>query len=229
MASRGSLPSFHHDGVFLDDSDEQNDADQSDDAEFRAAEEQRENRAHASRGKRGENRDGMNVAFVQNAKHDVHCDHRGQDQDGLIRKGSEEGRRCPLKRSLDAGRHIQFPLPTVDGVDGIAQGGTRRQVERKSDHGKLALMVQSERCFTGIEVREGAERHLRAIRGFDVNILQRFGILLKLRIDFHDDVILVQLREDGGDLALAESVVKRVVNVRRKNAESRCGVPVDGE
>ncbi len=33
----------HHDGVLLDDTDEKNDADESDDAEFRAAEEKREN------------------------------------------------------------------------------------------------------------------------------------------------------------------------------------------
>ena len=37
----------HHDGVFLDDTDEQDNSDQRDDAEFRAAEQQRENRADA--------------------------------------------------------------------------------------------------------------------------------------------------------------------------------------
>ena len=42
-------------------------------------------------------------------------------------------------------------------------------------------------------------------------------------------MILVELREDGGDLALAESVVQRVVNVRRKNAKAGGGVAVDGE
>src|SRR5258708_7543289 len=37
----------HHDGIFLDDADEQDNSDQRDDAEFRAAEKQRENRANA--------------------------------------------------------------------------------------------------------------------------------------------------------------------------------------
>src|SRR6266699_3239237 len=40
----------HHDGVFLDDADEQDDANQRDDAEFRAAQEQGENRANAGGG-----------------------------------------------------------------------------------------------------------------------------------------------------------------------------------
>jgi len=58
---------------------------------------------------------------------------------------------------------------------------------------------------------------------------QRIGILLELRIDFHDHVILVELGKDCGDLALAKGIVERVVNVGRKNAEARSGVAVDGE
>ena len=58
-----------------------------------------------------------------------------------------------------------------------------------------------------------------------VDVFQRVGILLELRIDFQDHVVLVQLREDGGDLALAEGVVERVVDVRgvmpRREAVSR--------
>ena len=57
-----------------------------------ASEQQREDRAHARRGQRGENRDRVNVAFVQHAQHDVDGDERGQDQDRLV------GERC-FKRS----------------------------------------------------------------------------------------------------------------------------------
>ena len=68
-----------------------------------------------------------------------------------------------------------------------------------------------------------------AKRGADVNALERIGILLELRIDFQDDVILVELSEDGRDLALAEGVVKGVVDVGGENAEARSGVAVDGQ
>ena len=55
------------------------------------------------------------------------------------------------------------------------------------------------------------------------------GILLELRIDLQNDVILIELREDGGDLALAESVVKGVINVRRKDTQTRGRIAIDGE
>jgi len=40
-------------------------------------------------------------------------------------------------------------------------------------------------------------------------------------------VVLIELREDGGDLALSKRVVQGIVNVRRKNAEARRGVAVN--
>ena len=41
------------------------------------------------------------------------------------------------------------------------------------------------------------------------------------------DVILVELREHGRDLALAEGVVERVVDMCGRDAEARSGVAVD--
>ena len=42
-------------------------------------------------------------------------------------------------------------------------------------------------------------------------------------------MILIQLREDGGDLTLAIGVVERVVDVRRKNAQARSSIAVNHE
>ena len=42
-------------------------------------------------------------------------------------------------------------------------------------------------------------------------------------------MILIELRENGGDLALTEGVVERVVNIGGKNAEARSSVTIDGE
>ncbi len=48
-------------------------------------------------------------------------------------------------------------------------------------------------------------------------------------IDFQDDAILIELGIDGGDLALAEGVVERVVDIRGENTEAGGGVAVDDE
>ena len=51
--------------------------------ELRVREHQRQQRAHARRRQRGENGDGMNVAFVEDAEHEVNRNERGGDQEGL--------------------------------------------------------------------------------------------------------------------------------------------------
>src|SRR5207253_4881923 len=58
----------HHDGVLLDDTDEQNDADESDQGKIVADNDQSEQGAHAGGGQRRKNSDGMDVTFVENAK-----------------------------------------------------------------------------------------------------------------------------------------------------------------
>ena len=171
----------------------------------------------------------MDVTLVQNAENNVNGDHRGENQDWLVRERAEEGGRRALKRGLDAWRHVQFLLGALDGVDGVAQGGVRSQIEGKRDHGKLALVIQGQRRSARIEMRECAEGNLCAVGRFHVNVFQGVRILLELRIHLEDNVILIELRKDGGDLALAEGVVKRVINVRRQNAQAGSGVAIDGE
>ena len=106
---------------------------------------ERENRAHAGRGKRGKNRNRMDVTFIQNTENDVNGQERRENQQRLIRERPEKCRSRALERGLQAWRHIQFLLHTVDGVDGVAQGRARREVEGNGDDRKLALMVQRER------------------------------------------------------------------------------------
>ena len=70
----------HHDGVLLYDSDQQNDSDQADHAEIVSGDDQRQQCADSGRGQCGKNRNGVNVAFVQNSEHDIDGDNRGHDQ-----------------------------------------------------------------------------------------------------------------------------------------------------
>src|SRR5262252_657833 len=51
----------------------------------------------------------------------------------------------------------------------------------------------------------GAERHLRAVRGAHVESRHRLRALLEARVHLEDDVVLVELGEDGRHLPLAES------------------------
>ena len=50
---------------------------------------------------------------------------------------------------------------------------------------------------------------------------------LQLRIGLHDHAVFVRLRVDGGDDALAEGVIQRVVDGGGGDAEARRGVAID--
>jgi len=114
----------------------------------------------------------MNEAFVENAENDVDSDEGGEDEDGLIRERILECGRSTLKFSLDAGRHIEVGLGGIDGVNGVAERGIGREIERESDDGKLALMIQGERSGISFGSCEGRQRNLGAVRRMDVNILE---------------------------------------------------------
>jgi len=51
-------------------------------------------------------------------------------------------------------------------------------------------------------------------------VVERVGRDLQPGIRFQDDVVLVELREDRGDLTLAERVVERVVDHLRRDAQA---------
>ena len=87
----------HHDGILLHDADEQDDADQRDDAQFGSGEQQRQNGAHAGRGQRGENRQRVDQALIENAEHDVDGDQRGQNQIGSFLSESWKACAVPWK------------------------------------------------------------------------------------------------------------------------------------
>ena len=68
----------HHDRVLLDDAEQQHDADERDDAEVDVQHEQRDQRAQRRRRQRGEDRDRVDEALVQDAEHDVDGEQRGE-------------------------------------------------------------------------------------------------------------------------------------------------------
>ena len=58
----------HHDGVFLDDADQKNDADQRDDVQIDTADQQGQDRADTRRRQRRKNRDRMDVALIEDSR-----------------------------------------------------------------------------------------------------------------------------------------------------------------
>src|SRR3981081_1939019 len=91
----------HQNGIFLDDADQQNDADHSDNAKVQLSESNCQDCADAGGRNRGENGDGVNEAFVQDAEHDIDGAESGDEQNGLIRFGVLKG----LGGTLKSGMH----------------------------------------------------------------------------------------------------------------------------
>src|SRR5215469_10942173 len=77
----------HHDGVFLDDADQQNQANEGDDTELHLEEQKRQDGSHTRGGKRGENGDGVNIALIEHTQHNIDSDERGKNQHWLVGEG----------------------------------------------------------------------------------------------------------------------------------------------
>ena len=90
-------------------------------------------------------------------------------------------------------------------------------------------MTCSQGRIGGLIVREGAHRYEASARGAHVDVLQGVGVLLIARVDFKHHVILVQLRVDGRDLALAEGVIQGLVDRLGGDAQARSRVTLDGQ
>src|ERR1700761_6762261 len=70
----------HHDGVFLDDAYQQNDANQRDDVEVFMADEESEDGADAGGRQCRQDRDRVDVAFIQDAEDDIDDNESGDDE-----------------------------------------------------------------------------------------------------------------------------------------------------
>ncbi len=170
----------HHDGVLLHDADEQDDADERNHAELGARDQQREQRADAGRGQRGDDGDGVDVALVEHAQHDVDGDQRGQDQQRLVGQRGLEGGGRALEAGIDAGRHLDALLDCVHRLDRIAQRLARREVEADHRGRELALVPDGQLRAGLLPMGQHAQRNLRAVGRLHVEIVQRRGIGLEV-------------------------------------------------
>ena len=133
----------HHDRVLLHDADEQDDADEGDDVEVEAEEQQREDRADARRGQRGQDRDRVDEALVEHAEDDVDGDEGGEDQQRLIgERGLERERRAlEARRGRTAGSPISRSAPWMAATASLERHA-EGEVERERDGGELPLVAR---------------------------------------------------------------------------------------
>ena len=131
---------------------------------------QRQDRADAGRRQRRKNGDGMDEAFVQHAENDVHRDDRRENQDRLVGQRRFERAGGSLEGRFDAGGHTQVPRHLLNLVDSRAERRSWSQIEGKSHHRELALMIdrdgRRDRC--GVHERphrSGRERRRAGQRG----------------------------------------------------------------
>ena len=115
------------------------------------------------------------------------------------------------------------------GVDRAAQRSAGREVERNRRHRELLEMRNLQRRRLHFQRADRGKRHLAAGRGRrgQVDRVQRSQRARHRRIDVENDAILVRLGEHGRNDALAVSVVERVVDRRRRDAETRRAGAVD--
>ena len=111
-----------HDRVLLHDADQHDQPHERVDVQLDLEQVQGQQRAEARRGQAGEDRDGVDVALVQNSQHDVN-DHDGHDQQHIeVLEGRLESLRRPLERSADGVR--QHPGGDLVGSDPAPRPGT---------------------------------------------------------------------------------------------------------
>src|SRR5581483_1765579 len=96
----------------------------------------------------------MNVAFVQNAQHNIDGDDGSENQPRLGGKRIAKRSRGPLETGVDALRQADFAFHFVNGLGCVPQRFTGSKIEGESDYGKLSLVVNGKRRISGAEVTE---------------------------------------------------------------------------
>ena len=167
-----------------------------------------EQRAEARCREARQNDQRLREALVKNAEDDVDDDDRHHEHEPEALRRLLKRLRRPLEFRGD--RPWQCgPGGFLDGVHRIAERVARFEVERQVHRWKLAGMADRQRPDAGRHRRNGVERDELAVRRSHVQHRQRCGILLKLRRDLQNDLVLVTRRVDLRNLPRAVGVEQR--------------------
>src|SRR5208282_3525243 len=90
----------------------------------------------------------MNITFVENAKHDIDGEQRGQDQYRLVFNRCLERAGGALKTTGDRAWNADARHGVVDCLRGVAQRYAKRKVKRDRRCHKLPLVIDL-KCSIG--------------------------------------------------------------------------------
>ena len=88
-------------------------------------------------------------------------------------------------------------------------------------------MRNGERRVVHAHGGERAQGNRLSATRLHINLVEHFGRRPEVRFHFQDDAELIQLGENDRDLALAERVVKRVVDRLGQDIQARCFLTID--
>ena len=78
-------------------------------------------------------------------------------------------------------------------------------------------------------MRKRRERHLLASGGNHINIFQRFRVLLILRSQFHDHMILIERHINSRDLPLTKRIIEHRIDLGDGNSKARHLITIHGQ
>ncbi len=113
-------------------------------------------------GSPGENRERMDVAFVQNSEHDINHQDRDDQQDPQVSERTLEGFGGALKVRRDTGWQC-LAGEILHLRNHVAQRRARLQVERNRHRVELSVMIDGLRPGSLLQLGERVERNQRTI------------------------------------------------------------------
>ncbi|MCY1398095.1 hypothetical protein D9M71_131210 [compost metagenome] len=171
----------------------------------------------------------MYETFVEHAQDDVNRHQRRENQPRLARQRTLESLGRALEGADDRTGHAQLGHGLVEDAHGIAQGHARGQVEGQVGGGKQAVMGDRQWAGAGrLDPRQRRQRdHFATLRGTQVEVIEAFGLAPLLGVKLENHLVLVGFGLELADLALAEGVIKRLVDIGGGQAEAGGGDAVD--
>src|SRR5215469_1075537 len=182
--------------------------------------------AHARGWKAGENRQGMDEALVQNSQDDVNDEDCCQQQQTHARKGILKRLSASLERALHVSRQDSQGF-ALHQFGGIAQGGSRLEIEADRDRRQLPEVIYHKRADRGHEFRHCIQGDKFPGIGANVEHREFVRVVLVLWQQLDNYVVFVVRCIDGADLPRAVRRVERVGNLSRRQSQRIGFVVID--
>ena len=114
----------HHDGVFLDDADQHDDANKGVEAQIDLEHVKRDQRAERRRRQAGEDGQRVDEALVEDAENDVNDEDGNHQQHAEALQRGFKGLCCALQAGVERGRQAYFVFNGLDRIDRAAERET---------------------------------------------------------------------------------------------------------